>query len=229
MTIAGGITAALFARERTGEPSVVDVSLLSVSLWAMALNLTVSMLTGEQFVPETLTSPRLHAPYNPIVGSFRTSDGRWINLSMLQPGRYFPDVCKHLGLEHLLEDERFTSAEGLMTNADEVGRLVAEAFAGKPMSYWLQHLQTLEGAWAPAQNLTEIAQDPQVTANDYIVTVTDADGNPRKLVANPVQFDEAPPATERAPQFAEHTDDILREVGRNEDEIIQLKIDGACA
>jgi crotonobetainyl-CoA:carnitine CoA-transferase CaiB-like acyl-CoA transferase len=57
--------------------------------------------------------------------------------------------------------------------------------------------------------------------------VTDADGEERELVANPVQFDETPPVLTRAPLFAEHTDDILRELGRSEDEIIQLKIDGA--
>ena len=47
-------------------------------------------------------------------------------------------------------------------------------------------------------------------------------------MANPVQFDETPPELRRGPTFAEHTDDILRELGRSDDEIIQLKIDGAC-
>jgi crotonobetainyl-CoA:carnitine CoA-transferase CaiB-like acyl-CoA transferase len=226
MTIAGGIAAALLGRERTGEPSVVDVSLLGVGVWAMGLNLTNSMLIGEQFAPAPLASPA--APINPIVGNFRTSDGRWINFNMLQPGRYFADVCKHLELEHLLEDDRFTSAEGLMANAPEVGGAVAEAIAEKPYAYWLEHLQTMEGQWAPLQNLAELVEDPQVKANGYVVPITDADGNERRLVANPVQFDERPPPTVRAPLFAEHTDEILREIGRSEDEIMQLKIDGAC-
>jgi crotonobetainyl-CoA:carnitine CoA-transferase CaiB-like acyl-CoA transferase len=147
---------------------------------------------------------------------------------MLQPGRYFADVCKHLELEHLLEDDRFTSAEGLMANAPEVGGAVAEAIAEKPYAYWLEHLQTMEGQWAPLQNLAELVEDPQVKANGYVVPITDADGNERRLVANPVQFDERPPPTVRAPLFAEHTDEILREIGRSEDEIMQLKIDGAC-
>ena len=115
-----------------------------------------------------------------------------------------------------------------MANAAEAGRAVAEAIAQKPFAYWLKHLQTMEGQWAPLQNLAELVDDPQVKANGYIVNVTDADGNERQLVANPVQFNESPPPTRRAPQFAEHTDDILRELGRSEDEIIQLKIDGAC-
>ncbi len=69
--------------------------------------------------------------------------------------------------------------------------------------------------------------DPQMRANGYIVPVVDADGNERELVANPVQFDETPPTLTRAPQFAEHTDEILRELGIGDDDVLQLKIDGA--
>lgn len=228
MTIAGGIAGALYGRERTGEPSVVDISLMSVGMWSMALNLTNTMLTGEVFGPAPIDSPAQNVMFNPIVGNFRTSDGRWINFNMLQPGRYFADVCAHLGLEHLLEDERYTTAEGLMENAEEAGRAVAEAIAQKPFAHWLQHLRTMEGQWAPLQNPLELIEDPQAEANGYIVPITDADGNDRRLVANPVQYDEQPPPTRRAPLFAEHTDEILRQIGRSEEQIIQLKIDGAC-
>lgn len=225
--MAGGIAAALFARDRTGEPSVLDVSLMSIGAWAIALSLCTAMLTNEVSPPPELTAPP-NIPVNPTIGNFRTSDGRFITLMMLQPGRYFADVCRHLDLEHLLEDERFQSAEGLMTHANEVGQHVADAIAQKPYVYWIEHLQTMEGPWAPMQNPLELAHDPQMEANGYIVAVVDAEGNSRRLVANPVQFDETPPALTRAPQFAEHTDDILRELGKSDDELIQLKIDGAC-
>jgi crotonobetainyl-CoA:carnitine CoA-transferase CaiB-like acyl-CoA transferase len=95
MTIAGGIAAALLARERTGEPSVIDVSLMSVGAWAMALSVNNAMLTGKDTPPPPLDAP-MNIPVNPLIGTFRTSDGRWINFTMLQPGRYFADVCEHL-------------------------------------------------------------------------------------------------------------------------------------
>jgi crotonobetainyl-CoA:carnitine CoA-transferase CaiB-like acyl-CoA transferase len=227
MTIAGGIAGALLARERTGEPSVVDVSLMSVGAWTMGLSLGNAMLTND-VIPPPLLQSSMNAALNPTAGTFRTSDGRWINLTMLQPGRYFADVCRHVGLEHLLEDERFTTAEGLMANAAEAGQAVADAFARQPYAYWVEHLKSMEGPWAPVQDPLEIAADPQMEANGYILPVTDLEGNERRLVASPVQFDETPPTITRAPQFAEQTDDILRELGRNEDEIMQLKIDGAC-
>lgn len=226
MTIAGGIAAALFARERTGEPSVVDVSLMSVGAWAFGLSLGNAMLSGEEMPPPPLDSP-MNLAVNPTIGTFKTSDGRWINFTMLQPGRYFADVCRHLDLEHLIDDERFNTAEKLMANSLEAGRYVADVIASKPYAHWREHLKTMEGQWAPVQSPLEIAADPQMEANGYILPVTDLEGNERRLVASPVQFDEQPPVLTRAPQFAEQTDDLLRELGKTEDEIIQLKIDGA--
>jgi crotonobetainyl-CoA:carnitine CoA-transferase CaiB-like acyl-CoA transferase len=226
MTIAGGIAGALFWRERTGETSVVDVSLMSVGAWMMGLNINNAMMLGEVTPPAPLSAP-MNVAVNPTVGMFRTADDRWINFTMLQPGRYFADVCRHLGLEHLLEDERFQTAEGLMEHANEAGAAVADAIRSKPFAYWVEHLQTMEGQWAPVQDPLEVGNDPQMEANGYVLPVVDADGKERRLIASPVQFDETAPVLRRGPLFAEHTDDILRELGKTEDEIIQLKIDGA--
>jgi crotonobetainyl-CoA:carnitine CoA-transferase CaiB-like acyl-CoA transferase len=227
MTIAGGIAAALFAREATGEASVVDVSLLGVGLWSMALNISNALMTGTNIEPPPLTAP-VAAVANPFVGLLRTSDDRWLSLAILQPGRYFADTCKHLGLDHLLGDQRFATAEGIMEHTKEIADEVARAIAAQPLAYWLDRLQTLEGQWAALQNQLEAGADPQVLANGYLVDVIDAEGTSRQLVANPVQFDERPPSSARGPLFAEHTDDILRELGKTEDEMIQLKVEGAC-
>jgi crotonobetainyl-CoA:carnitine CoA-transferase CaiB-like acyl-CoA transferase len=226
MTIAGGIAAALFERERTGRPSVVDVSLLSMGVWATALSVSTSLLYGMDLPRPTLDAPA-HMPVNPIVGTFRTSDGRFVNLTMLQPGRYWADVCRHVGREDLIDDDRFDSAEKLMTNAGEAGRYVADAIVAKPYAHWLERFATLEGQWAPVQSPLEVAADPQIVANGYVLTVTDVEGNERQLVSSPVQFDETPFAISRGPQFAEHTDEIVSALGYSDDELIQLKLDGA--
>ena len=226
MTIAGGIAAALFQRERTGQPSVVDVSLLSLGTWATALSIGNALLTGDNPARMVLNGPS-NMPANPIVGTFRTSDDRFVNLTMLQPGRYWADVCRHIGREDLIDDVRFDSAEKLMANANEAGALVAAAIEAKPYAYWIEKFATLEGQWARVQSPLEVAADPQVRANGYILSLTDGDGNQRELASSPVQFDETPFEITRAPQFAEHTDEIVRWLGRTDDELIQLKIDGA--
>jgi crotonobetainyl-CoA:carnitine CoA-transferase CaiB-like acyl-CoA transferase len=226
MTIAGGIAAALFGRAQTGKPAVVDVSLMSVGGWAFALSLGNALLTGEEQPPPQM-SPAQGRVVNPLAGFFRTSDGRWICFTMLQFTRYFADTCRHLGLDHLIDDERFNTFEKLSANASQAQQYIREVIATEPFAHWLERLQTLEGQWAPIQTALDIVDDPQMEANGYFLPVTDSDGKKRRLVASPVQFDEEPPNIKRAPQFAEHTDDILREIGLSEDEIIRLKLDGA--
>jgi crotonobetainyl-CoA:carnitine CoA-transferase CaiB-like acyl-CoA transferase len=226
MTIAGGISAALFARERTGEPSVVDVSLLGVGAFANALAVDTSLVNGDPWrAPDLGTG--YGAPTNPLVGIYKTADNRWVALTMLQPGRYWEGFCRHLGREDLLDDDRFDSTEKLVANAVQASEIIASEIGSRPLSAWLERFRTMEGPWEPVQNSREVGEDDQLRANGLIGDVVDVDGNKRQLVAAPVQFDEVPSQFGRAPQFAEHTDEILREIGRTEDEIIQLKLDGA--
>jgi crotonobetainyl-CoA:carnitine CoA-transferase CaiB-like acyl-CoA transferase len=225
--MAGGIAAALFARARTGETSIIDVSLMGVGAWATALWLGTAMLSGEAPAPARLDSPSF-LPVNPMVGHFRTADGRFITLLLLQPSKYFADLCKHIGLEHLLDDERFETDQGIVANTKEIGEQVTAAIAAKPYAYWVEQLQTLQGPWAPAQSPGEIVADPQLAANGYLLPIVDADGIDRQLVANPVQFDERPPTGVRGPLLAEHTDAILRDLGKSAEEVEQLRMAGIC-
>ena len=226
MTIAGGIAAALYRRSVTGEPSVVDVSLLGVGMWAASYGINHSLLLGEALPPvPVLTSG---SPRNPLSGGpYRTKDGRFIQLGMLQPGKYWPEVLGRLGRHDLIEDERFNTAQALMDNADAAAAELAEVMAGVTLAEWREAMHGAQGQWALIQNYLEAGHDPQARDNGYLRTVTDHEGVDRELVANPVQFDESPPDLVRSPQFAEHTDEILRELGFDDDELIALKIAGA--
>jgi crotonobetainyl-CoA:carnitine CoA-transferase CaiB-like acyl-CoA transferase len=225
MTLAGGISAALFSRERTGEPSVVDASLLSVGAWVMGLSVDLSLLSGAP-VP-SMAWPKPGPARNPIHGSFQTADGRWLQFSMIQAGRYWGSLCEHIGRPDLATDDRFSTVERLMANADVAHQIVKSEIASRTFNEWIERFDTFDGAWAPIQNSLEVAHDPQLRANGYIAPVVDVEGNTRELLANPVQFDESPATLTRAPQFAEHTDEILRELGYGDDELMQLKLDGA--
>jgi crotonobetainyl-CoA:carnitine CoA-transferase CaiB-like acyl-CoA transferase len=224
MTIAGGIAGALFARERTGETSVIDVSLLGVGAWANALSVSFALLEGG---PPQRRAPGNSARTNPLVGNYRTSDGRWLVLAMLQPGRYWPDFCRHIDREDLITDERFADAKALMSNAPAAAEIVQQVLARRPLTEWTERFAGMEGQWAVAQDPWEVGQDPALRANGLIAEVLDSEGTARELVANPVQFDEKPVQLTRAPQFAEHTDEILRTLGKTDDELIGLKISGA--
>lgn len=226
MTIAGGISAALFKRERTGEPSVVDVSLLSMGAWAMGAAMALSQQMGQAW-----QHPPLHGPGlgfgNPLVGVFATKDGRYLNLTMLQAFKYWADFCAHIDQPELVHDPRFDSHETLTENSAAAREIVADAIKTKTLAQWRQKFSTLKGQWAPLQNVLELAEDEQVRANGYVQGAETSAGAPFELAASPVQFDEKPTPTRRGPDFNEHGDEILQEIGLDWDTIIELKTKGA--
>lgn len=226
MNIAGGIAAALFARANTGEPSIVDVSLLASGAWANALAIDLA-INGGPLMTGRDPSEGPASPGNPLTGMYKTGDGRTVNLCMLQPGKYWADFCKHIEREDLVSDERFATAQDLMTNWKPASELIAAEMAKRTLAEWTKRFETLEGQWGPVQNALEVGNDPQLRANGYVATVVDVEGKPRELVTSPVQFDETPASPGRAPQFAEHTDEILKELGLDDGKIIDLKVAGA--
>jgi crotonobetainyl-CoA:carnitine CoA-transferase CaiB-like acyl-CoA transferase len=158
---------------------------------------------------------------------FRTADDRYLNLNMMQPGRYWSDFCKHIERPELAQDQRFDTAEKLMDNAAAAAELIADEIATRTLAEWSARFDTLAGQWAPVLNSLEVGQDIQLRANGLIAQVVDVDGEVRELVTAPVQFDGEPATPIRGPEFAEHTDEILAELGRDEEEITALRIGGA--
>lgn len=226
MTIAGGISAALFHRERTGEAPTVDVSLLATGMWAMGAAIALS---------HEIKHPWGQLPVgtdvgNPLTRFFKTGDGHWLQLSCLQGFHYWPEACRVTGLTDLIDDERFADAEAFQANTAVAAALLAERFATEPLAVWKTRLADFKGQWAPVQNVLEVMQDPQVLANGYLVEAAAVNGDKHPLVATPVQFDQAPSPTRRAPDFSEHGDAILTDdLGIEWDSVIDLKVKGVVA
>jgi crotonobetainyl-CoA:carnitine CoA-transferase CaiB-like acyl-CoA transferase len=225
MTIAGGIAAALFRRERTGEGSVVDISLLATAMWTLAADVTMARALGA-LGGRTPRFDRRLAP-NPIVNAYPTRDGRWIMLVMLQSDRNWPDLCRHLGRPDLIDDPRFAdSAKRFEHRAACVDTLDA-IFRERTLEEWKRALATADGVWAPVQRPIELYDDPQVVANGYLQEVELGDGSRCQLVANAVHFEETPPRLSHAPECGEHTEQVLLELGLDWDAIAGYKKSGA--
>jgi crotonobetainyl-CoA:carnitine CoA-transferase CaiB-like acyl-CoA transferase len=222
MSIAGGIAAALFKRERTGEGSIIDVSLLGLAMWVLSPDVVASGLYGGDPMPkfDHKTSA------NPLVGFYRTKDDRYLTLMLLQGDRFWPELAEHMGRPDLIDDERFASGGARFANNVELIELLDETFASRTLDEWRVALDTMKGVWAPVQMPAELVNDPQVQANGYLSTVS-LNGIDFDLVASPVQMDETADVLGPAPEHGQHTEEILLELGIEWDEIAKGKESGA--
>lgn len=223
LTIAGGISAALFHRERTGEPVVVDNSLLGTAMWATGASSMAAGLFGVTSFP---AMDRRHMP-NPLVNSYRTADGRFLSLCMLESDRYFGDLVTAMGHPELATDARFVDAASRAEHCADCVDQLDRAFAERTFAEWKEILLEAKGVWAPVQSPAELLEDPQALANGYVREVEAGSGTVFKMVSSPLQFDEQPPDLTRAPEHGEHTDEVLGELGFDIDRIMELKIAGA--
>jgi crotonobetainyl-CoA:carnitine CoA-transferase CaiB-like acyl-CoA transferase len=221
MNLAFGIATALFRRERSGEPSVVDVSLLGTAMWVMSSDVVYS--GNPQYDPHAgLRGPTL----NPLTGTYRTRDGRFIALVMLQADRYWADFCRHLDRPQWIDDPRYADATARRENAADCVRDLEAVFAEQTLAEWKERLAPLDAAWEPQQSVRELREDPQTKANGYLTEVTGAAGESYELVSNPCQFDEQVPELSPAPECGAHTEEVLLELGLDWDEIGALRSDG---
>ena len=220
--LAGGIAAALLKRERTGEPSVVDVSLLGSGLWAMGHTVALTKHLGQRMEAVPARCARLadQSAGRRLPRPRTTATSRFV---MMQPTKFWADVCRHIDRRRprrrpAVRDRRVDRR----AHRRRPSRSSARRWRKRPLPEWSERFATLAGPWAPVQDTLQAAEDAQIRANEYIVQAGELE-----LVANPVQFDVTAPQTGPAPGFAEQTDEILLELGLDWDRIIELKTAGA--
>ena len=221
LALAGGISAALVRRERTGVASVVDVALLSVgvSIWP---DVTSAGLSEDREITKFARTAA-----NPLSGTYRTRDGRFISIAMFQFDRFWQTFCEHLDRPDLIADPRFKDAPARYANRRENFAMLNGIFGTRTQAQWCERFKTIDGVWARVRKPGEMRGDPQVIANGYLQTIVTNNGQSLTLPANPVQFDENPPSVAGAPGHGEHTDAVLLELGISMEEILELKISGA--
>jgi len=223
LALAYGIMIALFVREKTGVGQEVDVSLLHIGIYAISIDIAGALVTGK----DRQIIPREEAKIAPS-NFYQTKDGRWLRCVIRD--NYYARFCQGIGREDLVHDPRFEESKSRADNHAALFDILKEVFATKTLDEWKAQLNEASVNWGPVQTLPEVVTDPQARANDIFVSFDHPTYGPMEVVANPVNLSKNP-ATVRlpAPEFGQHTEEVLLEYGYTRENIAQFKEQGIIA
>ena len=207
MYSAYGILTAYIHRLKTGEGQEVDASLIESGIAYTFWESASYFNTGQ--VPEPLGSAhRLSAPYQAL----RTEDGH-MNLGAANQ-RTWEAFCRAVGLEDLLNDERFTTNTDRKAREKELADLLEETLSTQPTSYWVDLLEEAGVPAGPIYNLGQVYNDPHVQARNMVVELEDPRLGVIKHIGVPVKLSGTPGSIRhRAPDLGEHSREVLLEAG----------------
>jgi crotonobetainyl-CoA:carnitine CoA-transferase CaiB-like acyl-CoA transferase len=226
ITAVAGILAALLGRETTGKGQLVEVSLLRTGIYTVGWDLGIQARFGKlgSIRPRT-------TEMNPMCNSYCAGDGRWFWLLGVESDRLWPKLCAALERPDLRDDERFSSGRGRRHNAAELVASLDEIFSGYDRDELVERFDREDVWWAPANTPAEVFDDPQAIAAGAFVDVPEgAFGPAHRAVATPITFHGEPPRpTAPVPGLGEHTDEVLRAAGYDDDRVRALRDAGVVA
>ncbi len=215
LSVVTGVLAALRVRDKTGAGQVVDVNLLHVGLYIQGNDAAQALATGEAPPRHDRSRPR-----NPLWNHYQTRDGRWIFLVMIESDRYWPTLCKALGLEDLAADERFSGPVERYRGSEELTARLAERIGERSLDEWRKVFADHRLIWAPVLTLQEAVAEPAAEEAGAFVEVNHPTAGSFRSVAAPLRMSGSDLTSDvPAPGLGEHSREVLAEVGLTPDEI----------
>lgn len=208
ISLAGGICAALFARQTTGAGQLVSTSLYRQGVYTVGFDLNTYLMSGQ-----SVSLGRRDTMGNPCMNNYTASDGRRFWIVGLQGDRHWPALCRAVDRPDWLTDPRYARPRDRAVNARElIGELDA-VFATRALDEWAQIFdRDPEFFWSPVNTIEDILADEQFHAAGGIVEVPDGPSTV-PMVASPVDFGNVPAQpTGVAPRLGEHTAEVLDEL-----------------
>lgn len=210
MLAAVGILAALVGRAATGRGTFVDASMLDGVVSWLSLHAAAYLATGE--VPRAGTGPLSGALACYRV--YRTGDGRHLTVGALEP-QFWRALCDALGCSDLV-DQQFGPPDLQVEMAERLQAI----FLTRGRDDWLRDLGDLAVCVGPVNDVAEALSDPQVQHRQMVAHV----GGARVGPSSPLKLSGGARAALRpAPDFGEHTAEVLATVGVGEDELSRLR------
>lgn len=210
------VLAALNHRHQTGEGQSIDVSLLEAGMSYAIWEFARYSATGE--IPQALGSVhQTAAPYQAV----RASDG-WFTIGAATP-RTWLAFCRSMGLERLIDDERFLTNADRMRNRAALIELIEAETTKKARQHWVSRLRDAGVPVAPVNDYRQAFNDDQLLSRDYFWESQIADGRRVRQMGSPMRLSKTPTVRENAgPVLGDSTETILVELGYSQQTIDQL-------
>ncbi len=216
------VLAALVARGRSGVGQRVDVSLVGAQIWAQASEYTHYLLSGELAGRSNGGHPLVNALY----GIFPTANG-YVAIAGC-PDHLWPGMLRAVERPDLAENPRFGTYFSTPAIRAELRAVFSEIFLTRTTEEWEQRLAAESQRFAPVRNHAQVAADPQMAANNYIVVETHPEWGEKQFVGSPISMSATPSrwGVEVA-ELGQHTEEVLLENGFDWEEIAALRESGA--
>lgn len=220
ITMAYGIMLALLQREHTGKGLKVEVSLFGTMITIMeAICLEMCLRADRDYPQQSRTGPT-----NALSNTYQTRDGRWLFLNMHQTDPYWHDFCQVVGIAQWENDPRFRDHFARCDNVNDLRVILEETFSQKNLSDWVKKLDGMGIPWAPVQTIQEVWKDPQVLANEFIVSYEHPTLGLQRTVGLPLKMsDVSPKINYQTPELGQDTEEVLLDLGYDWEEIQNLK------
>ena len=223
LSTAAAISAALFARERTGEGQMVSTSLLRQGVYTIGFDLNMVLGWGL-----TTAVGLRNAMGNPAINNYAAGDGRRFWIVGLEGERHWPPLARAVGHPEWLVDERYSTPGARSKNALELIAELDRIFASKTLDEWAEIFATEDDFfWSPINTVDDVLADPQLAHAGGLVVVPDGSSG-TTMIASPADFHGTPWAPRSlAPKLGEHTREVLSQLGKSDDAIDDLIASGA--
>ena len=222
LSLASGVLAALFARERSGKGQKVDASIYGTMIAMQGMEIDYTSITGAE--PER--AGRGHQFLRGIWGAFPTSDGH-LCIAGVDEKRW-PSFCRILGIQRLEKDPEYSDNVVRNFHGDKIQKVLDEIFPTKTTHEWLKELNDADILATEVVDYRAMLKSEQALVNGYLLELDHPVAGKVLVSGAPVTLNgEVAAAAENAPELGQHTEEVLLELGYTWEEIGALRERGA--